>query len=121
MVDRPYHEYSTNALREMSRDLASSQLQLEDQRADYVKPGGSDDDDLRQFDTLINTLGDQLAAVEQELATRHRETTAAVAGRHRGEIRQPGDVQTHGPQVMRENPKPHCRAKRFPARAPAPH
>lgn len=121
MVDRPYHDYSTNALRELSRDLALSQIQLEDQRADYVKPGGSDNDDLRQFDALINKLGDQLAAVDQELVTRDRETTAAAAGGHRGQTRHPSHVPTHSPQVMGGNPKPHCRAKRFPARARTPH
>jgi hypothetical protein len=76
MVYRPYHGYSTSALRELSRDLSSSQAQLEDQRADYVQRGGSDRDDLRQFDVLISNLGDQVAAIDQEFVTRRRERAA---------------------------------------------
>ena len=121
MVDRPYHDYATNALRELSRDLVSSQIQLEDQRADYVMPGGSDADDLRQLDALVNQLVNQLAAVDRELVTRRRETVAAAPGRHRGQTRHPSHVQTLSPHVMRGNPKPHCRAKRFPAGARTPH
>jgi len=120
MVDRPYHDYSTSALRELSRDLASSQLQLEDQRTDYVKRRGSDDDDLRQLEVLISTLGHQLAAVDQELVTRDRETAAAAAGERRGVTRRPNHVRTYGPQVISANPKPHCRAKRSPAGARTP-
>jgi len=115
MVDRPYHDYSTSALRELSRDLVSSQVQLEDQRTDHVKLPGSDDDDLRQLEVLIDNLGHQLAAMDQELVRRDRETALAAAGGHRSVTRRPSHVRTYHSQVMRANPKPHCRAKRFPA------
>jgi len=115
MVDRPYHDYSTSALRELSIDLASSQVLLEDQRADCVKGTCCVDDDLREFDVLINDLGDQLAAVSQELVTRHREREAAGVSAHRGVTTRSARVPRYGPQVMGRNPKPHCRAKRPPA------
>jgi hypothetical protein len=43
-------------LRELTVDLVSSQVQLDDQRADHVKRAGSDDDDIRQLDALIKDL-----------------------------------------------------------------
>ena len=116
MVDRPYHDYATSALRELSRDLASSQAQLDDQRADYVEPAGSDHDDLRELDALINDLGHELAAVDRELATRHRERTTAIASTRRGGTWDPGGVRGRGHRVTRAVPKPHCRAKRTPVR-----
>ena len=118
MVDRPYHDYSTSALRELSRDLASSQEQLEDQRADFGKRSGSDDDDLRQLDVLIDKLGHQLAAVDQELATRSREAAVAAAHGPRGVNRRPNHLWAYSSQVISANPKPHCRAKTTGARTP---
>lgn len=112
MVDRPYHHYSTSALRELTVDIASSQVQLEDQRADYVKRAGSDDDDLRRLDVLIKDLGDQFAAVDHELVTRKRERQAANASGHGGTPRRPGRLRAYGPRVMLADPKPHCRATR---------
>lgn len=115
MVDRPYHDYSTSALRELSMDLVCSQVQLEDQRADYGKLAGSDDHDLRQLDVLIKNLGHQLVAVDHELVTRDRETAAANASGHCAIPRRPGRLLTYSPRLIRANPKPHCRAKRVPA------
>ena len=120
MVHRPYHHYATSTLRELSRDLAASHAQLEDQRADYAKPPGSDDDDSRQFDVLINNLGDQIAAIDQELVTRQRETTAFPSSRHRGEAWSPVRALRHNPQVAPANLKPHCRAKTVPAEVRGP-
>ena len=120
MVVRPYHDYSISALRELSGDLTASRVQLQDQRADYVKRPGSEDDDLRQLEALINSLGDQLAAVDQELVVRHQDTTAAAARGHRDFTRRRSHVRTYNPQVIRTNPKPHCRAKRLPTRARTP-
>ena len=114
-VDWPYHDYSTSALRELTMDLESSQVQLADQRADYGKRAGPDDDDLCQLDVLIKNLGHQLAAVDHELVTRDRERAAANASGHRGIRRRPGRLRTYSPRVNRANPKPHCRAKRVPA------
>ena len=94
MVNRPYHDYSTSALRELAVDLAASQAQIEDQRADYLKRAGSDDDDIRQLDVLIEDLDDRLAAVDRELVTRDRVRAAANSS---------GD-----------HPKPHCHAKSAP-------
>ena len=119
MVARPYHDYSTNALRELSSDLTACQVQLQDQRADCVERPDSKDDDLRQLEVLINNLGDQLAAVDRELVVRHRET-AVAAQRHRDVTRRPRHVQTYSSQMIRANPKPHCRAKRLPAGARTP-
>jgi hypothetical protein len=110
MVDRPYHDYATSALRELSRDLASSQAQLDDQRADYIELSGSDHDDLRQLDALIEDLGHELAAVDRELATRHRERTAAGASTRRAVTWGAGSARR---RVTRREPKPHCRAKRM--------
>jgi len=118
MVDRPYHDYSTSALCELSTDLASSQAQLEDQRADYVKRVGSYNDSLRQLDALISNLGYNLAAIDQELVIRHRERRAAASA-HRGVTQRPGRVRRHNPLVMQANLKPHCRAKRVRALGPA--
>lgn len=115
MVDRPYHDYSTSALRELSMDLVCSQVQLEDQRADYGKLAGSDDDDLRQLDVLIKNLGHQLVAVDHELVTRDRETAGANASGHCAIPRRPGRLLTYSPRLIRANPKPHGRAKRVPA------
>lgn len=115
MVNRPYHDYSTSALRELSRDLASSQAQLEDQRADCLKRAGSDHDDLRQFDALINDFGHQLAAIDQEFVTRQRERAVVAASGHRGVTWRAGRSPRSDPRVMQANPKPHCRAKRVPA------
>jgi len=98
MVNRPYHDYSTTTLRELSRDLAASQAQLEDQRADCLERVGADGDDLRQVEVLITNLGRQLAIVDQELATRERERAA-------------GRVRRYGSRVTLANPKPHCRPK----------
>jgi len=108
MVDRPYHDYATSTLRELSRDLASSQAQLDDQRADYIELSGSDHDDLRQLDALIEDLGHELAAVDRELATRHR---AAGASTRRAVAWGAGNARR---RVTRREPKPHCRAKRMP-------
>lgn len=110
MVDRPYHDYSTSALRELGRDLASSQAQLDDQRADYMEVAGSDHDELRHLDILIDELARKLAAIDRELDTRHRERTAVTAGMRRGPTRHAATARTHLP----EEPKPHCRAKRAP-------
>lgn len=115
MVVRPYHDYSTSALRELSRDLASSQVQVKDQRADYLRRGGSHDDDLRELDALIGDLGDQLAAVDRELGSRQRDRTTATAGRQRGVTHHPDPLRRRGPRVTQDNPKPHCRAKTDPA------
>jgi hypothetical protein len=111
MVDRPYHDYSTVTLRELSRDLAASQAQLEDQRADCLERVGADGGDLRQVDVLINNLGRQLAIVDQELATRERERAAAAAGGHRAVTQGPERVRRYGSRVTLANPKPHCRPK----------
>jgi hypothetical protein len=113
MVHRPYHHYSTSALRELRRDLAASHAQLEDQRADFVERAGLDAGDSRQFDVLINSLGDQIAAIDQELVTRERETTVVPSRGHRDEARGRVRVERHGPRVSQANPKPHCRAKGF--------
>jgi hypothetical protein len=107
MVHRPYHDYSAAALRDLSRDLASSQAQLEDQRADWVKRAGPENEDLRELDVLVSDLGNHLAAVDQELATRRRERAASAVSGHRGA----GLVRRHVPQVVQSNAKPHCRAK----------
>jgi hypothetical protein len=112
MADRPYHDYSTSALRELTMDLLASQVELEDQRADYVKRAGLDDDDLRQVDGLIEDLGHQLAAVHHELATRERDRPAANASGQRVIPTRPWHLRAYSPRVMRADPKPHCRAKR---------
>ena len=70
MVDRPYHDYATSALRELNRDLTCSQAQLEDQREDYAKRADSDVDELRQLEVLVGDLGQQLAAIDKELSGR---------------------------------------------------
>jgi hypothetical protein len=111
MVDRPYHDYSTSTLRELGRDLASSQAQLDDQRADYIEVAGSDHDELDQLDVLIDELGRKLAAIDRELDTRHRERTAVTEGMRRGATRHAASAWTHMPA----EPKPHCRAKGAPA------
>ena len=87
MLDRPYRHYSTTELRELSGDFVSSQLQLEDQRADYVKRVCADDDDLRQLDILINGLSHQRASIEQELVIRHRDGAAVDASGRRAVTR----------------------------------
>jgi hypothetical protein len=115
MVDRPYHDYSTSALRELSMDLVSSQVQLEDQRADYGKLADSDGDNLRQLDVLIKNLGHQLVAVDHELVTRDQETPATNASGQCAIPRRPRRLRTYSPWLIRTNPKPHCRAKRVPA------
>jgi hypothetical protein len=121
MVPRSYHDYSTNALRELSCDLNVSQVQLQDQRADYVKRPGSEDAALRQVEVLINNLGDQRAAVDRELVARHREATAAAALGHRDVARRAGHGRrTYSAQGIHAKPKPHCRAKRMPAAVQTP-
>jgi hypothetical protein len=115
MVHRPFHGYSTSALRELSRDLGSSQAQLEDQRADYVKRAGSDYDDLRELDALITSLSNQILAVDQEVVSRRRERAAIPPSGYRGVTQRPGQVRRHTPRVMQANPKPHCRARTLPA------
>ena len=120
MVHRPYHHYATSTLRELSRDLAASHAQLEDQRADYAKPPGSDDDDSRQFDVLITDLGNQIAAIDQELVTRQQETTAGSSRGHRGEARGRIRVESHDPRVAQAIPKPHCHAKTVPVQVRRP-
>jgi len=115
MVDRPYHGYSISALRELSSNLALSQAQLADQRADCVKRAGSGDEDLCQLDVLISSLDDQLAAVDQELVTRHRESAADGGNARPGTAQRTGRVLRNSPPAMRANSKPHCRAKRAPA------
>jgi hypothetical protein len=114
MVNRPYHDYATSALRELSIDLAASQAQLQDQRADCVGRAGSGADDVRQLDFLINDLGYQLATLDQELVTRRRERTAAAASTDRGVTGRPGRLRSHRTRVIRATPKPHFRAKRAP-------
>jgi hypothetical protein len=114
MVDRPYHDYSTSALRELGRDLASSQAQLNDQRADYIEVAGSDHDELRRLDVLIDELGRKLAAIDRELDTRHRERTAVPASARRGVTRHAASGRTHSQRVMPAEAKPHFRAKGTP-------
>jgi len=115
MVYRPYHSYSTSALRELSKDLSSSQAQLGDQRADYVMQAGLDQDDLHRFDVLVNRLGDQIAAIDQESITRQQGSTTIPPTGHRGARGRPGRTRRPDPRVMQANPKPHCRAKILPA------
>ena len=115
MVDRPYHHYSKSALRELTVDLVSSQVQLEDKRADHVKRAGSDDDDIRQLDVLIKDLAHQFAAADYELVTRGRDRAEANASRPCGTPRRPGRLREYSSRAMRAAPKPHCRAKRVPA------
>jgi hypothetical protein len=118
MVERPYHDYATSALCELRADLASSQAQLEDQRADYARRSGSHDDDLRELRFLLEDLGHHLAAVDRELARRDR--ASGAASRQRDPARQPGHVRRHDPRGTRHNPKPHCRAKMAQAAARRP-
>lgn len=73
MADRSYHDYATSALRELELDLASSQGELQDERADYARRADADIDDLRRLDGLIGDLGQQLAAIDRELLARRRE------------------------------------------------
>ena len=81
MVHRPYHDYTTSALRELT-DLTSSQAQLEDQRGDLAKRADSDVDDLRELEGLVSDLGHQLAATDKELVARQRETRAVAGSAH---------------------------------------
>jgi hypothetical protein len=80
-----------------------------------VKRGGSDGDDLRQFDILIHNLGDQIAAIDKELVTRRRERPAIPSSGRRGKASIPAGLRRHNPGVIQANPKPHCRAKSLPA------
>ena len=121
MVDRPYHDYASSALRELNRDLTSSQAQLEDQREDYAKRADSDIDDLRQLEVLANDLRHQLAAIDRELAARHREGPAVNGSGDPGVTWRAAPVRTHNQRVTQVTPKPHCRAKSLPATARWPH
>ena len=121
MVDRPYHDYATSALRELNRDLTSSQAQLEDQREDLAKRADSDIDDLRQLEGLVSDLGHQLAATDRELAARQRETRAVAGSAHTAVTWRAAPVRTHNQWVAQVTPKPHCRAKSLPATARGVH
>ena len=120
MVHKPYHHYATSTLRELSRDLAASRAQLEEQRADDLKRAGSDAGDSRQVDILINNLGDQIAAIDQELVTRERERTAVSLGGHREAAPGGVGVRRHNSRVAQADPKPHCRAKTVPVQVRRP-
>lgn len=121
MVDRPYHDYATSALRELNRDLTSSQAQLEDQREDLAKRADSDIDDLRQLEALVSDLGHQLAATDKELAARQQETRAVAGRAHPAVTWRVVPVRTHNQWVAQVTPKPHCRAKSLPATARGVH
>lgn len=111
MVIRPYHDYSITALRELRIDLGSSQAQLRDQRSDYVTRGGSRDGGLHELDVLIENLGHQLAAVDQEIITRQRDGSTAVGNGQRGVSPHANRARRHSARVTRGQPKPHCRGK----------
>ena len=110
MIDRPYHDYAVSALRELNRDLTSSQAQLEDQREDLAKRADSDIDDLRQLEGLVSDLRHQLAATDKELAARQRETRAVAGSAHpaRG-APHPSGRTTNG---WRRSPPSHIAAQR---------
>jgi hypothetical protein len=98
MVDRPYHDYATSALRELIRDLTSSRAQLKDERADYARRADANVDDLGQLEVLIAELDLQLALIDRELVARRS-----------------ARVRAHNQRMMQVAPKPHCRVKRLPA------
>ena len=81
MVDRPYHDYSTDALLALRRDLEASQAQIEDQRADYLVQGGSRIDDLGQLRKTLSTHRMHINAINQEL--NRRQEIQATHRRHR--------------------------------------
>ena len=78
MVDRPYRDYSVEALLDLRGDLQASKAQIEEQRADYLNRGGSAIDDLGQLRKILNTHTKHLTAIDQELEARRR----AGAARH---------------------------------------
>lgn len=115
MVDRPYHDYATSALRELIRDLTSSRAQLGDERADYSQRADADTDDLRQLEVLIADLDVQLALIDRELVARRLPRPAGTEAGRSGVTWRAGRIRAHNQRVMQVAPKPHCRVKRLPA------